>query len=168
MVSGELKRGGVKTPPQNVLILGIGNLLLTDDGFGVHVINALKKKKFPPNITLLEAGTVSHQMILAFREFDLLIVIDAVQAGDTPGSLFKFSPDDMHIKSGRMVSLHELSLIDVLQMAELTGKKPETVIIAVQPKDVSSWSLELSAEVKAAVPKTIDLVMAELRNARVL
>jgi hydrogenase maturation protease len=168
MVAGESKQGGVKTPPRNVLILGVGNLLLTDDGFGVHVVNALKEKKFPPNITLLEAGTISHQMILTFREVDLLIVIDAVQAGDTPGSLFKFSPDDMQFKAGRMVSLHELSLIDVLQMAKLTGEIPETVIIAVQPKDVSSWSLELSDEVKTAVPRTVDLVMAELRKARVI
>jgi len=168
MVSRELKRGSVKTLPQNVLILGVGNLLLTDDGFGIHVIHTLKKRKFPPNITLLEAGTVSHQMILTFREFELLIVIDAIQAGDTPGSLFKFSPDDMQFPSKHLISLHELSLIDVLQMAELTGKRPETIIIAVQPKDVLSWSLELSDEVKAAVPKTIDLIIAELKRSRAL
>jgi hydrogenase maturation protease len=160
--------GGVKTPPQNILILGVGNLLLTDDGFGVHVINALKNTTFPSNITLLEAGVVSHQLIPVLHETDLLIVVDTVEAGDTPGSLFRFSPDEFQYKSGQKSSLHQLSLIDVLQMTELTGKKPETVIIAVQPKDISSWSLELSNEVKAAVPKAIDLVKEELKKALVL
>jgi hydrogenase maturation protease len=164
----EQLRGGAKTPPRNFLILGVGNLLLTDDGFGVHVINALKNTPFPPNVTLLEAGVVSHQLIPVLHETDVLIVVDAVEAGDTPGSLFRFSPEDLQFKSGQKSSLHQLSLIDVLQMTELTGKKPHTTIIAVQPKDVSSWSLELSDEVKAAVPKAIDLIKEELKKAHVL
>ena len=161
-------RGGVKLPPQNVLILGVGNLLLTDDGFGVHVINALKDTVFPKNIRLLEAGTVSHQLITELHEIDLLIVVDAVEAGDTPGSIFNFSPDDLQFKSEQKTSLHQISLIDVLHMTELTGKKPKTIVIAVQPKDISSWSLELSEEVRAAIPKVKELIFEELKKARVL
>ena len=167
MAFGEPKRGGVKSPPQNVLILGVGNLLLTDDGFGVHIINALKDTVLPKNIKLLEAGTVSHQLITELHEIDLLIVVDAVEAGDTPGSIFKFSPDDLQFKSDQKTSLHQISLIDVLHMTELTGKKPKTIVIAVQPKDISSWSLELSEEVRAAIPKVKELIIEELKNARV-
>jgi hydrogenase maturation protease len=64
--------------------------------------------------------------------------------------------------------LHQISLIDVLQMTELTGKKPKTIIIAVQPKDVSSWSLELSAEVRATIPKVKELIFEELKQAAAL
>jgi len=157
-------RGGVNTPPRNVLIMGVGNLLLTDDGFGVHVINALRDKPLPPNVTLIEAGIVSHQLIPEFHEADLLIFIDAVEAGDTPGSIFRFKPEDISSMSQLKTSLHEMSLMDVLQMTELTGKRPETVIFAVQPKDVKSCSLELNDEIKAVIPKVIDLILEELRK----
>ena len=71
----------------------------------------------------------------------------------TRRSIFKFSPKDMNFHSEQKISLHQISLTDVLQMAELTGAKPKTVIIAVQPKDVSTWGLELSDEVRMAMPK---------------
>ena len=157
-------RGGADAPPPRVLILGVGNLLLGDDGFGVHLVNALRNTPFPPNIQIIEAGTVSHQLITLFREVDHLLVIDAVEAGDTPGSIFRFSPDDMNFPSGPRYSLHQMSLIDVLRMAEMTGGKPQTVIIGVQPKDVTSWSLELSDELTAVIPKVKDLLIAELRE----
>ncbi len=164
MTSDEQLRGGVSAPPQKVLILGVGNLLLKDDGFGVHLINSFKDTAFPDHITLLEAGTVSHQLIPLLRETDYLIVIDVVEAGDTPGSLFRFSPDDMKFTSEQKASLHQISLIDVLHMAELTGGKPKTVIIGVQPKDVSTWSLEMSDELVAVMPRVRQLVMEELKK----
>ncbi len=161
-------RGGANAPPRNILILGIGNLLLTDDGFGVHVINALREIPLPPSVTLIEAGIVSHQLIPDFHEADLLIFIDAVEAGDTPGSIFRFRPEDMQFMTQLKTSLHELSLMDVLQMTALTGERPETIIIAVQPKEVNAWSLEMNEEVKAAIPKVIDLVLEELKKRGVM
>jgi hydrogenase maturation protease len=139
MTSAEQIRGGVTTPPQKILILGVGNLLLRDDGFGVHLINSLKGTALPPAVELLEAGTVSHQLIPRLHEIDHLIVIDVVsrQHGPLPHSY------DMRFPTEQKVSLHQISLIDVLNMAALTGTKPKTVIIGVQPKDVSSWSMEL-------------------------
>lgn len=155
-------------PPQKVLILGVGNLLLKDDGFGVHFINSLREIDFPPNISVLEAGTVSHQLIPLLHEIDHLIVVDVVEAGDTPGSLFRFSPDEMKFPAEQKVSLHQISLIDVLNMAEMTGGKPKTIIIGVQPKDVISWSVELSDELKAVIPRVKDLVFEELNKIRAL
>jgi hydrogenase maturation protease len=154
--------------PPKVLVLGVGNLLLKDDGFGVHLIKALEGTSFPENIQLLEAGTISHQLIPLFHSIDYLIIIDVIDAGDSPGSIFRFSPDDMNYKSEQKLSLHQISLIDVLQMAELTGPKPKTVIIGIQPKDVSSWSLELSDEVKAAILKVKDLIFEELRKIKAI
>jgi len=168
MISDEQLRGGVTAPPRQVLILGVGNLLLKDDGFGVHLVNSLKDTVFPENIKVLEAGTVSHQLIPLLHEVDFLIVVDVVEAGDAPGSLFRFSPEDMKFASEQKVSLHQISLIDVLHMAELTGRKPQTVIIGVQPKDVASWSLELSDELSAVIPKVKELIFKELKNIGVL
>jgi hydrogenase maturation protease len=157
-------RGGAEAPPRNVLILGVGNLLLTDDGFGVHVINELRKIPLPPSVTLIEAGIVSHQLIPEFHGADLLIFIDAVEAGDSPGSIFRFRPEDMRYMTNLKVSLHDMSLMDVLNMTELTGKRPEAIIIAVQPKDVKSCSLELNEEIRAVIPRVIELVFEELKS----
>ncbi len=168
MLSDEQLRGGATAPPRKVLILGVGNILLSDDGFGVHLINSLADTPFPPNVQVLEAGTVSHQLIPLFRELDHLIIIDVVEAGDTPGSLFRFSPEDLQFTKEQMVSLHQISLIDVLTMAELTGGKPKTVIIGVQPKDVSTWSLELTEPVKAVLPKVKELIFEELKKIEAL
>jgi hydrogenase maturation protease len=168
MILDEQLRGGVTAPPQQVLILGVGNLLLKDDGFGVHLVNSLKDTVFPENIKVLEAGTVSHQLIPLLHEVDFLIVVDVVEAGDVPGSLFRFSPEDMKFESEQKVSLHQISLVDVLHMAELTGRKPQTVIIGVQPKDVASWSLELSDELNAVIPKVKELIFKELKDIKAL
>ncbi len=151
-------------PPPKILVLGVGNLLLKDDGVGVHLINALRDTPFPDNVQLIDAGTVSHQLISLFHETDYLILIDAVDANDVPGSIYRFSPDDINFQPERKLSLHQMNLIDILQMAEMTGAKPEAVIIGVQPKDASSWSLELSDEVKAVVPKVKDLVIKEIEK----
>ena len=157
-------RGGVNAPPRNVLILGVGNLLLSDDGFGVHVINELRNIPLPPNVTLIEAGIVSHQLIPDFHQADLLIFIDAVEAGDSPGSIFRFRPEDMRFMSQMKASLHEMSLMDVLHMTALTGNRPEAIIIAVQPKDVKTCSMELSDEIRAVIPKVIELIFEELKQ----
>ena len=162
MIPVEQIWGGVTTPPQKILILGVGNLLLKDDGFGVHLVNSLKGAALPDNVTLLEAGTVSHQLIPMLHEMDHLIVVDVVEAGDTPGALFRFSPDDMKFPVAQQASLHQISLVDVLHMAALTGSKPKTVIIGVQPKDVSSWSMELSDELLAVIPRVQELIFEEL------
>lgn len=164
MILPEQIRGGVTTPPQNILILGVGNLLLRDDGFGVHLINSLKDVPLPGNVELLEAGTVSHQLIPRLHEVDHLIVIDVVEAGDTPGSLFRFSPYDMKFPVEQKASLHQISLIDVLNMAALTGTTPKTVIIGVQPKDVSSWSMELNDELIAVIPRVQELIFEEIKK----
>jgi hydrogenase maturation protease len=169
MTSGACAGGDAPAPPPRVLVLGVGNLLLGDDGFGVHLVNSLSDVRFPPNIQVVEGGTIGHQLIPLFREVDHLFVLDVVQAHDTPGSIFRFSPDEIGRSSGPIYSLHQMTLSDVLRMAELTGGKPKsTVIIAVQPKDVSRWSLELSDEVAAAIPKVRELLLQELTRLRAM
>jgi len=160
----EKETGGETASPPKILVLGVGNLLLKDDGVGVHAIKELEKFSLPGNVQLLEAGTVSHQLLPLFNSIDYLIVIDAVEAGDVPGTIFRFSPDDIRVKSGQRFSLHQISLMDVLSLTSLTGRMPETIIFGIQPVDVSSWSLELSDAVRESVPKIRELVFAEIER----
>ena len=156
-------KAGATAPPQ-VLVLGVGNILFCDNGFGVHMINALYGTELPANTQLLEAGTVSHQLIPLFQEVDHLIVVDAVETGKVPGSVFKLSPDDLHFHLEQNMSPHQISLMDVLEMTAITGKKPQTVIIGVQPKNAGARGLELSNELKAVIPQVKAMVLQELEK----
>lgn len=164
MSQEEAETGRGLSPLPKILILGVGNLLLKDDGFGVHAVREIEKSALPENVHLLEAGTVSHQFLPLFNESDYLLVVDAVDAGDTPGSIYKFSPEDVTYSKEQKLSLHQMSLLDVLGMASLTGRVPKTLIFGVQPEDVSSWSLELSDAVRGAIPKIKELIFAELKK----
>src|SRR4030065_797095 len=161
-----MKAGKGNSP--KVLVLGVGNLLLGDDGVGGHLIKSLEGTQFPENVRVLEAGTVSHRLITLFHSVGYLIIIDAVEAGDRPGSIFRVSPDEVSLSSKQKLALHQMGIADILQMAELSGAKPETVTIGVQPKDASSWSLELTEEVKAAIPRVKELVFEELRKIKAM
>ena len=163
-MAAETWQEGKALSSPRILVLGVGNLLLGDDGVGVHLIASLAGAPLPANVQLLEAGTVSHQWIPLLGEIDRLIVVDAVEAGAAPGTIFRFSPTDVRFSSVPLMSLHQISLIDVLRLAELTGGKPETTIIGVQPRDVSSWSLALCPEVEAALPQVRELIWKEIRK----
>lgn len=160
----EIKIGGDRISLPKILILGVGNLLLKDDGIGVHVIRELEQSVLPENVQLLEAGTVSHQFLPLFNQVDYLFIIDAVDAGDTPGSIYRFSPEDVSLRFEQKLSLHQMSFMDVLDTAALTGKIPKTIIFGVQPEDISSWSLELSDLVREAIPRIKKLVFAEVER----
>ncbi|MFZ6016620.1 MAG: HyaD/HybD family hydrogenase maturation endopeptidase [Nitrospirota bacterium] len=151
-------------PLPKILILGVGNLLLKDEGIGIHAIRELEKSVLPENVQLLEAGTVSHQFLPLFNQIDYLIVIDALEVGDRPGLIYKFSPEDIKFRSEQKLSLHQMSLMDILNMVALTGKMPKTIIFGIQPEDVSSWSLELSDTVRDAIPRIKELILAELKK----
>ena len=82
--------GETVSPPQNIVILGIGNILLSDEGVGVHVANELAKMDLPPDVTVVEGGTDGFRLLNIITEADRLIVIDAVRGGSEPGSIYRF------------------------------------------------------------------------------
>lgn len=146
---------------QRTLVVGLGNLLLGDEGVGIHVIYELKKLKLPQNVELIDGGTAAFDLIPLLKNADKLIVLDAVQAGGEPGTIYRFGPEAISQSSFRITSLHEITLQDVLSAAHLLNIEPETVIIGIEPKRIE-YGLELSAELKQAVPKVIALIQKEL------
>ena len=146
-------------PP--ILVLGIGNILLRDEGVGVRAIEALRRHALPAGVELCDGGTAGLALadVLAGRR--KVIVIDAMQAGLPPGTIRRLTPADLLPPSAAGVSVHEAGLVEALHSAHLLGETPEdVVIIGVQPGDVSP-GLELTAAVAAALPQVIDLVLAE-------
>jgi hydrogenase maturation protease len=147
-----------------VVILGIGNVLLTDEGIGVHVANELMKKELPSNISVVEGGTDGFRLLNVITEADRLIVIDAVKGGGKPGTIYRFNIEDVkNAPSGFKTSVHQIGILEVIDLSNLIGKTPKTTIIGIEPKSLE-MSLELSPEIKERIPKIIELVLKEIET----
>ncbi len=144
------------------LILGIGNILLRDEGAGVRVVEALAPSPLPPGVELCDGGTSGADLINVIAGRRKLIVIDAVDADAEPGTVFRLTRDDIMSPARANLSLHELGLAETLFMAEKLNCAPaEVVAFGIQPKEVKP-GLELSAEVAAVVPGVCKLALAEV------
>jgi hydrogenase maturation protease len=142
------------------LIVGIGNLLCRDEGIGVHVIHEMENMQLPGHIELLDIGTSTMDLISYLEGVKKLIVIDAMKAGEAPGVIYKCKPEDLMPKGEGPISLHEIGLLETLNMAKKMGMEIDTVIIGVEPK-VMDWGMELSGEVKSKIPIIIEAVLKE-------
>jgi len=144
-----------------VLVLGIGNTLLRDEGVGVHVVEALRAHSLPEGVELCDGGTGGMDLLDVMEGRRTVIVVDAMQADHPPGTVLRLTPADLMRPTGGGISIHEFGLLDTLGMARLMGTSPgEVVIFAIQPKDIS-LGLELSPELAATVPRVVETILAE-------
>ena len=162
--SASNSKGGDTISPQKIVILGVGNLLLSDEGVGVHVANELMKLDLPPEVSVVEGGTDGFRLLNVITEADRLIVIDSVKGGAEPGSIYRFDINKVrNCPSGFKISVHQIGILEVINLSELIGKKPSTTIIGVEPKSLE-MGMELSPEVKAKIPRIIELILEELKH----
>ena len=147
-----------------ILVLGIGNILLRDEGVGVRVIEQMQKMHLPDDVELVDGGTAGADLLDVLAERRKVIVIDAVQADCEPGTVLRFTADELVRPDGVGMSLHELGLGEALIMTRQLECAPEDVVVfGIKPKD-TGCGLELSEEIAALVPKVIELVLAEITN----
>ncbi|MDI6814749.1 MAG: HyaD/HybD family hydrogenase maturation endopeptidase [Dehalococcoidales bacterium] len=145
-----------------MLILGVGNILLRDEGIGVRVIQRMHGMELPKYIELFDGGTAGFDLLNTLAGRSKIIVIDAVQLRHEPGAIIRLKPKDILQRGISFASLHQIGLLEALSAAEQLGCAPQQIVIfGVQPKKLS-WGLELSPEVASAVPRVIELVLAEL------
>ncbi len=147
---------------KKTLILGLGNILMQDEGVGVRVVEAMRDVPLPPGVDLLDGGTAGLSLLELMEGYDRVIVVDAVGAGAEPGAIFKLRPEDLAaMPNVQLTSFHQVGLMGVLQLAELVGQRPEVVIIGVQPASLD-WGTELTPQLKDAVPRVIEFVLREI------
>ena len=152
--------GGCNRHP--ILVLGIGNILLRDEGVGVRVIEQMREIPLPDNVELVDGGTAGADLLDVLAERRKVIVIDAVQADCEPGTVLRFTADELTQPDRIGMSLHELGLGEALTMTKQLGCAPkEVVVFGIKPQDISC-GLELSEEITASVPKVVELVLAEI------
>ncbi len=147
-----------------LLVMAVGNILRMDDGFADAVLNLLAEKNLPEDIELFDAGTSAIDLMEVFNGREKLIVIDAVRGGQAPGTLYRFSPQEVEDGALPMNSLHQVGLLETLKLGELVDCKPkETVVIGCQP-EVTGLGIGLSDAVKAQIERASELVLQEINN----
>ena len=140
----------------HTLVLGIGNILLSDDGVGVHVIralDALESDEISRVAALRDGGTLGLSLLSEIEEYGALIAVDAVELGATPGTVRIFLGPDMDQQLiGKKRTAHEVALADLMSAARLAGCEPlRRALVAVQPES-TEWGLSLTPAVGAAIP----------------
>ena len=145
-----------------IMVMGVGNILLSDEGLGVRFLDELAKMPLPENVELLEGGTAGLELVHLVQEVDFLIIVDAVNAKAEPGALFRFHPDDIQVFPEKYeVSFHQIGIVEVLTMANVLGKAPQTLIFGIQPKSLA-WGMDISPEIEALFPRLAEFVLREI------
>lgn len=150
-----------------VLVLGIGNLLWADEGFGVRAVEAMAAEwEFPAHVTLLDGGTQGLYLLPFLEEADVLIVFDAIDYGLAAGEMkIVRDRDAPSFLGAKKMSLHQTGFQDVIATSELMGCRPERILlIGVQPEELEDYGGGLRAPVSAQIGPAVEIALAELRE----
>jgi len=142
-------------------VVGIGNVLLRDEGIGCHVVGALEGISLP-DVQVIDGGTCPDVLQL-LEDVDKLVIVDAVRGGGMPGQIYRFRPEDVTLEQKPLLSLHDMSLIDSLKLMQVRHNVGDAVIIGVEPKEINC-GLELSPELQERIPQIIDAILSELNT----
>ena len=148
---------------KHIVVLGVGNLLLSDEGVGVRVVERLPQAYVvPPEVALLDGGTCGMEMLEDLEDLDVLILVDAVRAHKAPGTPVRLAGDAVPVFFKTKLSPHQVGLSDVLATLELIGKAPKyTAILGIQPVSLET-GMALTPEVEARLPELMRMVADEL------
>jgi len=146
-----------------IVVLGAGNILLTDEGLGVRAIERLPLSYcLPPAIRIIDGGTSGMEMLEDLEGLDALIMVDAIRAGKPPGTPIHLAGDAVPVFFRSKLSPHQIGLADVLATLELLGRAPKyTAILGMQPESLA-LGMELSETVEAGIPELLRMVADEL------
>lgn len=146
-----------------VLVLGIGNSLMSDDGFGVFVVQQLQRDyRFSDRVEVLDGGTLGLDLLPRLEGVDRLLILDAINMDASPGEVFRLEGEDVPRAFASKLSVHQMGVQDLLAVAELQGHCPsELVVWGVQPESIE-MRIGLSDAVAPALPRVVQAVVDEL------
>jgi len=142
------------------LILGLGNTLLGDEGIGVWVINRIRDEGIvlPDNVDLADGGTAGYDLMLIMQGYDRVVIVDAINIPDRPGSIYRFLPEHAPVPPAGF-SLHETGVFRVLRLMEIMGCCPDIECIGIVPEKTGFACMEISRVVRESFPAIISEVM---------
>ncbi len=149
---------------QRITVLGLGNVLLGDEGFGVHFVEWFKKRwQLPERVSVLDGGVLGYRLLDTVTECEHLIAVDVLKVSDAPGSVYRFTLEELQARLPAATSAHEVEFPHVLLMAELMDSAPAAVFVCVVPECIGETT-DLNPALAARFELVEDLVLAELRR----
>jgi hydrogenase maturation protease len=147
-----------------IVVLGVGNILLTDEGVGVYAVEKLQQDyALPPEITVIDGGTCGMEMLEDLAGADHLLIVDAVRSGQPPATIVRIADEDVPVFFKTKLSPHQIGLSDVLATLVLTDEAPgTTTVIGIEPVSLDTH-LGLSPEVAAQLPRVVEILVSELQ-----
>ena len=146
-----------------ITILGLGNVLLQDEGFGVHFVRWLENNyRVPEIVKIVEGGTLGYGLLDTVCSCDRLLVIDVIKANEEPGSVYRFTKEEVDAQMLEPTSAHEVSFHDVLCKAELIDELPECVFLCIVPYKYKDMGLELTPAIRKKFSDVERLLLREL------
>jgi hydrogenase maturation protease len=146
-----------------ITILGLGNILLQDEGFGVHFVRWFSDRyRLPDNVQAVDGGTLGYVLLDLMSQSEHLFVIDVIKLSDRPGSLYRFTQREMEIHLPPPTSAHEVKFADVICKAELMGEAPEMTFLCIVPEKYGDMNLSMTATMDAKFPAMEALLLKEL------
>ena len=151
---------------KKIAVVGVGNILLSDEGIGVRAVELLKERGVPEEVDLFDVGTSLDMVLSQLEGFDKMVILDAVKAGGEPGRIYRFSLKELEQgkkeNSGFMLSLHELDIPRLLELERLVFKLPEEIVfIGMEPASLSP-GMELSEAINKRMNEFIKVIEQEL------
>jgi len=148
-----------------ILVMGVGNILLKDEGLGVRAIEALQSEyDFSANVELMDGGTLGIYLMEAIMACDRLIVVDAVLNNGRPGDMYRLTGVEMGKSVAFKSSMHQTDLLETLATCEVAGSCPEAVVIGMEPKDYDPWGTELTPPIQARLKDLCRAVRKEITD----
>lgn len=149
---------------ERIVVLGVGNILLKDEGVGVRVVEELQRRyEVPDNVRLVDGGTQGLWLMSTIQEADRLIVIDAVLGRQEPGTIYRLERDDLPKGLRAKQSAHDSDLVESLNLCTLLDTGPKSVVVVgIEPEDIQPYGLELTETVASKVEELVARVVEEL------
>lgn len=147
-----------------ITLLGVGNTIMQDDGFGVHVIEKMQKMKFPDNVQILDGGTLGMELLPYLEGTDKLIIVDAINAKGEIGEFFTFIGDEITRYFTNKLSIHDVGLNDLLAALIFTDKPiKETVVMGVKPA-VVALGVDMTEVIADKIDYGVEKVLQQLNK----
>jgi hydrogenase maturation protease len=148
-----------------IVVLGVGNILLKDEGVGVRVIEELQRQyTLPENVRVVDGGTQGLWLLSTLEEADQLIVVDVVLGGGEPGTIYRLTKDDLPTGLRIKQSAHDSDLVEALNYCALLEMGPKTVIVVgIEPADIQPFGVDLTEKIAAKVNELVLRVIDELK-----
>lgn len=153
------------TERKQITVLGLGSIILKDEGFGVHFIRwFLERHRFEDDVRILDGGTLGYRLLDIVTSSSFLIVVDVIKLDEEPGAMYRFTREEMKLRMPDPTTAHEVEFPDVLAMADLMDECPEVIFLCIVPESYGTMELEMSPVMTSAFPAMERLLLGELRK----